>query len=192
MRLLRQQRGAGGGLSCFNSESIISNSVFADNDARAIDSVFGSLEITCCQFSGNAGGIAFNGGGSSHTVTNTLQAGSPCIDAAADTAVPAGTTTVGDPRFVDDPDTADSGPGNPPIVDMGSYEFQPIRVGCPGDTDGDGQVNVGNLTNVVLDWGTDGSANGGDVTGSPLGSSPDGKVNVSDLNAVILGWSGCP
>ena len=31
------------------------------------------------------------------------------------------------PRFVDDPDTADTGIGSAPIIDMGAYEFQ----SCP-------------------------------------------------------------
>ena len=55
-----------------------------------------------------------------------LAAGSPCIDAGDNTAVPAGITTDldGNPRFVDDPSTIDSGNGDPPIVDMGAFEFQ--------------------------------------------------------------------
>ncbi|MCH8053115.1 MAG: right-handed parallel beta-helix repeat-containing protein [Planctomycetes bacterium] len=55
-----------------------------------------------------------------------LLAGSPCIDAADNTAVPEGIVADldGNPRFVDDPDTDDTGFGKPPIVDMGAYEFQ--------------------------------------------------------------------
>ena len=63
---------------------------------------------------------------------------------------------------------------------------------CPGDTNGDGVVNVDDLNNVILDWATDGSANGGDVTGPIPGSAPDGTVDVNDLNAVIVGWGTCP
>jgi len=56
-----------------------------------------------------------------------LSVGSPCIDAGDNTAVPGGVTTDldGNPRFVDDPDTTDTGNGTPPIVDMGAYEYQP-------------------------------------------------------------------
>ncbi|MHC5004897.1 MAG: hypothetical protein ACYTJ0_17445, partial [Planctomycetota bacterium] len=36
---------------------------------------------------------------------------------------------------------------------------------CP-DTNGDGVVDVDDLVSVILDWGTDGSGNGGDVDGS--------------------------
>lgn len=55
-----------------------------------------------------------------------LSAGSPCIDAANNNAVPPEITSDfdGNPRFVDDPETDDTGQGNPPVVDMGPYEFQ--------------------------------------------------------------------
>jgi len=54
-----------------------------------------------------------------------LGAGSPCIDAGDNSAVPAGITTdlEGLARFIDDPASADTGSGTSPIVDMGAYEF---------------------------------------------------------------------
>ena len=66
--------------------------------------------------------------------------GSPCIDAGDNTAVPGGIVTDldGNPRFVDDPNTDDTGFGDPPIVDMGAYEF---RDPC-ADDDGDGRVTI--------------------------------------------------
>ena len=69
-----------------------------------------------------------------------LLTGSPCIDAADNTAVPDDVTTDlnGNPRFIDEPATPDS--GNPdginPIVDMGAYEFNCV------DDDGDGKVTI--------------------------------------------------
>ncbi|UCG58894.1 MAG: PASTA domain-containing protein, partial [Phycisphaerales bacterium] len=59
--------------------------------------------------------------------TLRLSAGSPCIDAGANNMGLIGITTDldGNPRFVDDPATPDTGPGTPPIVDIGAYEFQP-------------------------------------------------------------------
>ncbi len=50
---------------------------------------------------------------------------SPCIDA-GDNSCAAGITTDldGFSRFVDDPDTTDTGSGTAPIVDMGAYEYQ--------------------------------------------------------------------
>jgi hypothetical protein len=60
-----------------------------------------------------------------------LSPGSPCIDSANNAAVLQDITTDldGNPRFVDDPDSEDcwQAPGtcgDPPIVDMGAYEFQ--------------------------------------------------------------------
>ena len=54
-----------------------------------------------------------------------LQAGSPCIDAGNNSAVPTGITTdlAGNPRFLDDSCTVDTGAGAPPIVDMGAFEY---------------------------------------------------------------------
>ncbi|MHC4429299.1 MAG: choice-of-anchor Q domain-containing protein, partial [Planctomycetota bacterium] len=57
-----------------------------------------------------------------------LLPGSPCIDAADNTAIPLRSPDLdGNPRLVDDPATRDTGfpigwPG--PIVDMGAYEYQ--------------------------------------------------------------------
>ena len=65
-----------------------------------------------------------------------IPAGSPCIDAGDNTAVPSGIVTdlAGTPRFVDDPTVADTGNGRCPIVDMGAYEVVTSFV----DSDGDG------------------------------------------------------
>ena len=53
-----------------------------------------------------------------------LQPGSPCIDAGDNTAVPENITTDldGNPRFLDIPETPDTGNGTLPIVDMGAFE----------------------------------------------------------------------
>jgi hypothetical protein len=54
---------------------------------------------------------------------------------------------------------------------------------CPGDTNGDGVVDVIDIVMVILDWGSpDGK---GDVNG-------DGISNVQDLVIVILNWGPCP
>ena len=57
-----------------------------------------------------------------------LSAGSPAIDAGDNTGMPTGVTTDldGNPRFVGDPNTPNTGvPGNgvAEIGDMGAYEF---------------------------------------------------------------------
>jgi len=56
-----------------------------------------------------------------------LAASSPCIDAGDNEGVPGEITTdlLGNPRFIDAPDTADTGNGAAPIVDMGAFEFLP-------------------------------------------------------------------
>ena len=80
---------------------------------------------------------------------------SPCIDAADNSAVPAGVTTDldGNPRFVDDPGISDTGNGTPPIVDMGAYESLLVspnsdHVSSPSPADDDTCVD----TSVVLSW----------------------------------------
>lgn len=57
-----------------------------------------------------------------------LLEGSPCIDAGNnEIAQQLGLTVdlLGRNRFINDPDTPDTGVGAPPIVDMGAYEFRP-------------------------------------------------------------------
>ena len=52
---------------------------------------------------------------------------------------------------------------------------------CPADTNFDGEVDVEDLTAVILGWGGSGSA---DVNN-------DGTVDVQDLTEVILAWGPC-
>ncbi len=101
-----------------------------------------------------------------------LQPGSPCIDAADNTVVPPGTVVdlAGQPRFVDDPDTEDTGNGEPPIVDIGAYEFQ--GPACPWDLDGDGNVGAGDLILLLGSWG------------DPYGTQ--------DLIELLGNWGPCP
>jgi len=63
---------------------------------------------------------------------------------------------------------------------------------CPGNTNGDTQVNVTDLLNVIGGWGACPLGAGmcvADVSPSGLG---DGVINVSDLLGVIGGWGVCP
>jgi hypothetical protein len=113
-----------------------------------------------------------------------LQPGSPCIDAGDNTAVPEGITTDldGNPRFVDDPDTMDTGYGDPPLVDMGAYEYQGLP--CPWDLSGNGNVDVVDLLMVIGSWGP--------CAGCPADFNEDGLVNVVDLLALIANFGPCP
>ncbi len=116
-----------------------------------------------------------------------LGPGSPCIDAADNNAVPVGIATDldGDPRFIDDPATTDTGNGAPPIVDMGAYEFQ---LPCPTDINGDGVTNVLDLIDLLLCFGQPAvpGCEAEDVNG-------DGTVNVLDLIDLLLAFgAACP
>jgi hypothetical protein len=123
-----------------------------------------------------------------------LQPWSPCIDGGNNTAVPPDAFDLdgdgdteeplpldldGNPRFVDDPDTEDTGYGEPPIVDMGAYEYQADA--CPADFDGDGVVNTADLLYLLAAWGTP----DGDVDG-------DGDTDTADLLALLGAWGECP
>ncbi len=72
-----------------------------------------------------------------------LSSGSPCIDAGDNTAVPVDVEFDRHmlPRFVDDPDTPDTGntDASRPMTDMGAFEFQ---LALPGDYDEDGDVDL--------------------------------------------------
>ncbi len=123
----------------------------------------------------------FAGGGD-----HRLVAGSPCIDAGDNTRVPAGITTDldGNARYADDPATADTGSGTPPIVDMGAYEFG-AGVPCPADLDGDGQIGLSDLSILLNNFGTTGASPAdGDL-------DADGDVDLTDLSA-LLGLFGTP
>ncbi len=113
-----------------------------------------------------------------------LLPGSPCIDAADNTAVPKGIDTDldGNPRFVDDPATKDTGNGDPPIVDMGAYEFQPVL--CPWDLDGSGNVGVGDLLILLAAWGPN--------PGHPADFDGNDDVGVKDLLILLANWGPCP
>ncbi len=109
-----------------------------------------------------------------------LSAGSPCNDAADNSAVPKEITTDLDngPRFLDDAQTTITGIGDCPIVDMGSYEFQMACV----DIDGDNVVGASDLLSLLFAWGT---CEPGDFDGS-------GSVGASDLLALLANWGPCP
>jgi hypothetical protein len=124
--------------------------------------------------------------GDSYEVTDyRLTTASPCIDAGDNTAVPDGIETDldGNPRFVDDPDTDDTGNGEPPIVDMGSYEFQGIP--CPWDLDGNGTVGVSDLLLLLMNFGPCGDECDADF-------NEDGVVSAADLLELLANFGPCP
>jgi hypothetical protein len=130
-----------------------------------------------------------------------LAAGSPCIDAGCNWAVPPDVSDLdddgdtdeitpldldGEGRFFDDPDTPDAGCGWPPIVDMGAYEFggtgpQP----CFGDLDDDRDVDLDDLALLLIRYG-ESDACEGDL-------DCDGDVDLDDLTPLLAAYgTTCP
>ena len=116
---------------------------------------------------------------------------SPVIDAGDNTAVPEDVADLdddgnvmeatpldlaGNPRFVDNPNTLDTGIGTPPIVDMGCYENQALEIPfIRGDVDGDTAVAALTDALYLLQFGF--------VPGSPVPPCTD-AADVDDNGAV--------
>ena len=140
-------------LTCLSGEVTITNSILWDEYDHEIgrgDDVDITLSYCCVKGGWDSTGSGPGRPGSTFNIDAdpkftlppddfTLFAGSPCIDAGANGFVlpdsadldedgNAGESTpldlAGDPRFVDDPFTDDTGIDTPPIVDIGAYEFQ--------------------------------------------------------------------
>ncbi len=134
---------AGGALHSFASTTDVANAVLWANTPQPIHDDGSATTVT---FSCIQGGFAGDGNIGELSEHNPLFAGtghrllpgSPCIDAANNDAVPPSVTVdlARHWRFVDDPATADTGAGDPPIIDMGAYEYR------PGDGDGDGDADL--------------------------------------------------
>ena len=137
-----------------------------------------------------------------------LMAASPCIDAADNREVsPDAADLDGDentaertpidldakPRFLDDPDTEDTGdddPGPPPIdevVDIGAYEFNSCGV-CPSDTDDSGDIRVPDLIVLLGCWGP---LPGFDPACPCLDIDDSGDIRVADLIQLLGDWGPC-
>jgi hypothetical protein len=140
--------GAGG-----HSETTILNSIVYGNGGIQISNYAGA--ITSVEYSDVQGGWPGPGNIDADPLfadaDHRLGPGSPCIDAASNPAVPVGITTDldGNPRFVDDPCRADTGLGDPPIVNMGAYEFQ----GRSCDLDLGGTVGITDFLDLLAAWG---------------------------------------
>ncbi len=119
-----------------------------------------------------------------------LAPGSPCIDRGNSNLVPidAAQELDGNPRIVDAIHYGDTGIANNDgaVVDLGAYEvnsifMQPIPI-CEGDADGNGTVDVSDISMVLFRLGPGGPA--GDVNG-------DGVVDVNDLSFIIFRLGSC-
>jgi predicted outer membrane repeat protein len=125
-----------------------------------------------------------------------LSAGSPCIDAGDNAAVPPDSGDLdddgdvlepipydldGNPRFVDDPCREDTGLGDPPIVDMGAYEFQDRS--C--DLDGSGDVGVTDFLQLLAAWG---DCPDPCPPSCPADFDGDCEVGVTDFLILLANW----
>jgi hypothetical protein len=68
---------------------------------------------------------------------------------------------------------------------LSEVEFHglPMPGPCPADLDGDGAVNVGDLLQLLAEWGS---------AGGPADLDGDGVVNVGDLLVLLGDWGACP
>ncbi len=133
-----------------------------------------------------------------------LSAGSSCIDAAFNNAVPADVADAdidgdfteflpfdfdGEPRFADDAKTDDTGCGAPAIVDMGAYEFPGIPVQpIPGDITGDLLVDGADLIILLGSWGECPTEDDGADSCCAADLNADGLVDGGDLLILMGNW----
>lgn len=128
---------------------------------------------------------------------------SPCIDAADNSSVPPDDFDLdGDsdltepipldanwePRFVDDPETEDTGLGSPPIVDMGAQEFQIPPDTCPGDANNDGSVDPLDTGYVLARFGCSVDE---DPACAMADQNADGAVDPLDVGFVLARFGEC-
>ncbi|MCH8968198.1 MAG: right-handed parallel beta-helix repeat-containing protein, partial [Planctomycetes bacterium] len=144
---------SGGGLNSENSDSFLRNCILWGNQTEAVGPqiAVSGRRILTIEYSNVRGGLKDVYGCCDWEISwgpGMIEAdplffdsenrdfhllhGSPCIDAGNNLAVPEDVTTDldGGPRFIDDPDTPDTGNPDPdapklPIVDMGPYEYDP-------------------------------------------------------------------
>jgi len=158
----------GGGMYNLSCSPTVANCIFWSNLPSEIHNNNGYAIVTYCDvLDGYAGEgnidtapLFVDADGPDDTVGTAddnlrLLAGSPCIDAGDNTAVPIGITTDldGKPRFSDDPGTADTGKGTSPIVDMGAYEFTGgIAEYHPADTDNNCVISMLEILGYIDEW----------------------------------------
>jgi len=212
-------RGTGGGLVCdiSNSDStpVLTNCILWGNSPDQIPAGSEGLTVTFCDIQGGWAGTGnidadpmFDPGGSYR-----LHPVSPCIDAGNSAAVPPDTADLdgdddtaeptpldldGNPRFVDAPDTPDTGIGGPPVVDMGAYEFDRLapEIGLMpaeiefalvlGDPDPDDQVvSIWNWGSGTLDWEVTEACSWLDA--APATGDSTGEIDEVTLSATVAG-----
>jgi hypothetical protein len=181
-----------------HSENTVSNSIVRGNVPEQILAEAGATATV--SYSNIEGG--YPGAGNIDTdplfadADGRLGPGSPCIDAADNSAVPPDSDDLdddgdvsepvpydldGNPRFVDDPCREDTGLGDPPIVDMGAYEFQDRS--C--DLDGSGDVGVTDFLALLAAWGP---CPAPCPPSCPADFDGDCEVGVTDFLILLANW----
>lgn len=199
-----------GSLSVENS-IIWGNGAGPDQNSQLDSSNPAAITHSCIQgWDGSLGGIGnfsadplfFDPGGPDNTPGTAddnyrLSRGSPCIDAGDNTIMPAdkldldadGDTdesmpidVYGRDRRRDDPDTADSGIGNAPIVDIGAAEFQ-LR-SCPADLDFNGILDLADINAFIIAF---------TAMDNPADLDGNGLYDLADI-VLFVGFfnEGCP
>lgn len=193
---------SGGGVRASGTDAMLFNCIAWGDEPDEISDVGNGVIV---RFSNVRGGW---GGAGDHVIDANplfvgdlgLAAGSPCIDAGHNWAVPAdaldldGDGTLiellpldlgGQPRFAAAPGGPDSGCGVVAIVDMGAYEHTgtpPVGSITPGDLDGTGHPSMRDLLGLLVAWGPCGS----DCCLADL--TLDGVVDLADEMILRDNW----
>jgi hypothetical protein len=199
----------GGMLNIESSPNVLNSIIFYNiditgfNEASQIWHLSGVLTLNYSCILGLTGGLGGIGnlsvdplfvdiGGGDFRLTHS----SGCIDAGDNTAVPGSVTTDldGKPRFFDDPETADTGVGTPPIVDIGAYEFNKVcgdadHPNPMGDVNIDCGVDLADFAICALAW-LSGDGEGGWNSDCNLYDA-DLVIDTSDLKILGAHWLEC-
>ncbi len=176
--------GWGGGIYSLGNMSIRSSILWGNSDrdgnaeSSQLNACCGTTTVgySCIEnWTGELGGVGNHGSDPLFVDPANgdyrLSVGSPCIDAGDNAAVGRDELDVdgddcltellpvdlgGDARFCDNPATPDTGYGEAPIIDMGTYEYgacaPPPSAPCPlpGDLNCDGSVSFADINPFVL------------------------------------------
>lgn len=196
----------GGGLISTNASDHVRNSIIWGNTAvngaqlAVSNDRYGqhgsfALNVSYCDVEGGQDGVHIWYDGVLNWGTGNIDAdpqfyspmdyhlaqGSPCIDAGDNGLLPPDVLydAQGQPRWVDEPATPDTGAGEPPIVDMGAYEFNPSA-----DHDHDGVAD--GIDNCPYTSNPDQANGDSDIYGDACDACPHTIPGVN-VNA-----DGCP
>ena len=134
----------GGAIYSWTSSTVLGNCILWGNTPEEIYAASGDPVVTHSCLQGGWAGEGNTGANPLLAGDFRLAPGSPCIDA-GNNAVVAPDIAIdlhGMPRFYDDPATPNTGSGEPPVVDMGAYEYVLMAPAGSADLDGDGDVDV--------------------------------------------------